>query len=71
MKTRRHCRHVIAVTHPNVHLRRQTLKQPTRHIDNFQPRITKLAIRRSGNCSAKLARKDLEPVADAKRGTID
>src|ERR1044071_2213772 len=71
MKTRRHFRDVIAVTHPNIQLRRQTLKQSTRHVQHFQSRITKLTIWRRSHLSSELARKDLEPIADPERWTID
>ncbi len=71
LKTGRHFSDVIAMTHPNVHLFGQTLKQTARHIENFQSRVTKLAIRRSSHIAAKLACKNLKPVTDAERGTID
>src|ERR1041384_4137152 len=66
-----HFRDVIPMTHPDVELGGQPLEQSARHIEDFQTRVTELAIRRCRNSSAKLAGKDLEPVADAERGTVD
>src|SRR4029079_1295949 len=70
-KTWWHFGDVISVTHPDVELWGQPLNQSTRHIEDFEARVTKLAIRRRGDSATKLARKDLEPVADAERGTVD
>src|SRR3954447_20017048 len=71
LKSRWHFSNVIAVAHPNVELVWQILKQPARDVENFQARITKLAIRRRGDSAAELARENLKPVADAERWTID
>src|ERR1041385_1854333 len=71
LKSGRHLRNVIAVTHPNVELLRQSLKQTTRRIQHFQARITKLTIRRCIDSATELTRKHLESVADSERWTID
>ena len=71
LETRRHFGDVIAVTHPNVEFSGQPLEQATRHIEDFQTRVTELAVRRRDHGTAKLARKDLEPVTNAERGTVD
>jgi len=59
------------MTHPNVELLRQPLKQTTRNVENFQARVAKLTVRRRGDVAAELARENLEPVTDAERWTID
>ena len=59
-------RHVITMTHPNVHLSRQTLKEPACDVENFQPRITKLSIRRSDDITAKLTCEYLKAITDSE-----
>src|ERR1041385_4360490 len=71
LKTRRHFSDVIAVTHPNVQFLRQTLKQPARHVEYFQPRVTKFTIRRRCDVAAEFAGKNLKPITDAERWTVD
>src|SRR6185503_17325871 len=71
MKTFRNLRYVIAMTHPDVHLGRKALEQSARNVENLEPRITKLAIRRGDNRAAELPREDLKSVADSERRTVD
>src|ERR1043165_8543115 len=71
IKSGRHFSDVIAMTHPNVELLRQTFEQATGRVEHFQSRIPKLTIRRSSDSTAQFPRKDLEPVADTERWTID
>ena len=46
MKPTRHRRYLIAMAHPDIHLRRQLFEQWTRFIHDLQSRIAKLAIAR-------------------------
>src|SRR5678815_376150 len=71
MKARWHFCDMIAMTHPYVELLRQILKKTTRHVEHFQSCVAKLAIWRRGHVAAKLARKNLEPVTDTERWTVD
>src|SRR3954447_22230043 len=59
------------MAHPNVEFLGQTLKEATRDVENFQARVTKLAIRRRFDVAAELAGENLEPVTNAERWTID
>src|ERR1043166_4089271 len=71
IKSGRHFSDVIAMTHPHVEFLRQPLEQKTSRVEHFQARITKLTIRRSSDRPTELTRKDLEPVADSERWTLD